>query len=126
MFTAISAVKFAVSGVVGIGAGKIARTVIANNVDPQNLLDKITTVAGAWAIGGLVATAAKDHSDKTIDEVYEGVSKIVSSFKVAAKLDRISRNQSTFEQEGLDPTQYVKEADGKWHPIKTEEPAPAA
>lgn len=118
MFNALSATKFVISGVVGIGAGKIVRSIIANNISAETLIDKITSVAGAWAIGGMVATASKNYTDEAIDDFYNAVSKIVYGMKDQAKLNRINRGESTFEKEGLDQLLYVKEADGKWHPKK--------
>lgn len=122
MFNATSALnltKFVVSGVVGLGAGKIAKSIIANNVSAETLVDKVTTVAGAWAIGGMVATAAKNHTDKTIDDTYGYISKIVDRVKLNEKLNRINAETSTFEQEGLDRKNFVQDLKTKkWTAVK--------
>lgn len=128
MFNALSAVKitkFVVSGVVGIGAGKIAKSIIANNVSAETLLDKVTTVAGAWAIGGMVASAAKDYTDKSIDDAYATVSKVVDRIKLNEKLNRINNKTSTFEAEGLDKKNFVADVEtGRWTAFKVfDEPA---
>ena len=124
-FNALSAVKFVVSGVVGIGAGKIAKSIIVNNMNAETLIDKVTTVAGAWAIGGMVAGAAKDYTDETIDETYAFTDKVMDAMKIRTKLNRIDRNESTFEKEGLDPSQYTKNDKGRWEPTKNKTDQPA-
>jgi hypothetical protein len=117
-FNVLSSVKIVVSGIVGIGAGKIAKDIITNQINPETLIDKVTTVAGAWAIAGMVADASKNYTDKAIDDVYGYGVKIVDRVKDQQKLNRIDRDESTFEKEGLDPALYRKGAGGKWKPLR--------
>lgn len=124
MFNALSAVKFVVSGVVGIGAGKIVKNVITNNVTVDTLLEKVTTVAGAWAIGAMAAQASKDFTDKTIDETYAALSEVLGKIKVNEKLRRINKKVSTFEAEGLDKKDFVADVEtGKWSPKEPIKPS---
>lgn len=106
---ALSAVKFVASGVVGIGAGKIVGKIIKNNVSPETLIDKVTVVSASWVISGIVTTATKKYTNEMIDETYNGVVGIVDKFKLDAKLGRISRGESTFETEGLNSADYIKD-----------------
>lgn len=105
-FSKLSAVKLVVSGVVGIGAGKIAKDIIKNNINPETLIDKVTTVAGAWALGGMVAKAAKKYTDEVIDDTAAAVTEQIDKFKLQQKLARIDRGESTFENEGLNAADY--------------------
>lgn len=120
MFNALTAAKFVVSGVVGIGAGKIVAGVIKNNIKPSSVIDKVTMVAGAWAISGIVAKASKKYTDESIDECYNFATEQINIFKTDAKLGRIQRNESTFEKEGLDPEDFVQDPiTKKWSKITT-------
>lgn len=108
-------IKFAVSGAVGIGASKIVGKIIAANVTPETLFDKITMAGGAWALGGMASKATKKYTDGTIDDVAKVVEKQVDNFKESSKLGRIDRKESTFEKEDLDPTDYVLlKSSGLW------------
>lgn len=114
MFSALSAVKFAVTGVVGIGTGKIVGAIIKNNVSPETLVDKTSIAAATWAISGLVTTTAKAYTDKTIDQVHGFGVGMVKRFKVDGALGRINRKESTFEKEGLDPMEFMMDDSKKW------------
>lgn len=114
MFNALSAVKFAVSGVVGIGTGKIVSAVIKNNVSPESLIDKVTIVAASWTLSGVVTTAAKKYTNEMIDEVYNGVKNGLNDFKHSAALRRINAGESTWEDEGLDQNDYRMDSFGIW------------
>lgn len=114
MFNALTAVKFAVSGIVGIGTGKIVGGVIKNNISPETLIDKVTVTAAAWVIGAMATKATKTHTDEMIDEVYEGVTKVYRETQDKNKLSRINAGTSTWEKEGLDRDDYVMNADAVW------------
>lgn len=117
MFNALSVAKLAVSGVVGLGTGKIVGAVIKNHVSPETLIDKVTITAASWVIGAMATKATKDATGEMIDETYEGVVGGIKQFKLAQKLNRINSKTSTFEAEGLDEGDFVlNAANGKWEP----------
>lgn len=119
MFNALTAVKFVTAGVVGIGTGKIVSSVIKNNVAaPDSIFDKVSMISASWVIGGIVSTATKKFTNEMIDDTYQAGVTIVEKFKLDAKLGRINRHESTFEQEGLKPSDFVSDDNGKWSPIK--------
>ncbi len=114
-FNALTAIKFGVSAIVGMGTGKIVAKVIKEHAPMDTLIDKVTVTAAAWAISGMAVTATKKYTNETIDQTAETIATVVEKVKTNAKLSRINRNESTFEAEGLDETLFVKEADGMWH-----------
>ena len=116
MFNALSVVKFAVSGVVGIGTGKIVHSVIRNHVTPETLVDKVSIISAGWVIAAMATKATKEHSDEIISDTYDSVVKIVDQFKKKAQLDRINKGQSTFETEGLNKEDFEMDAEGAWTP----------
>jgi hypothetical protein len=67
--TKIEVTKNVVSFVVGIGTSQIVKTVIKNNVQPENLIEKITVTAGAVVLGSMVADASRKYTDDKIDEL---------------------------------------------------------
>ena len=67
--TAVTAVKFAVSGIVGIGTTKIVRTIIDNNIEPETTKDKVTVGAASIVVGMAAADYTKSYTDTTIDEI---------------------------------------------------------
>lgn len=116
-FSKLGLVKMAVSGVVGVGTGKIVGKIIKNNITPETLIDKITVGAAAWTIGGIATEATKKYTSEMIDDIYNAGTEIVEMLKMNQKLGRINRNESTFEQEGLDPLNFRRKATtGKWEP----------
>lgn len=67
-FTKLDIVKLVANVVVGVGAAKITKMVIENNIDePEKLRDELTVKAGSLAIGGLVSSAASDYVEEKID-----------------------------------------------------------
>jgi hypothetical protein len=69
--------KFATKITVGIGAGKIAADVIANNTRvPTTKIDKITMWAGGFVIGMMFSEAVEKYALKTIDEIIEQVNEL--------------------------------------------------
>lgn len=60
--------KTAVNFIVGAGVSKIASDIIRNNSKPQSVTDTITTVAGGFVLGSMVADAATKYVSTTIDE----------------------------------------------------------
>jgi hypothetical protein len=118
-FDKIKLVKFVASSIVGLGTGKIVGRIIKNNITPETLIEKVTVTAAAWVIAGVVTKATKQYTDETIDDLVENVTGIIDKIKTAEKLTRVSKGQSTFEDEGLDPNQYEKNDSGKWVRIPT-------
>jgi hypothetical protein len=108
-FSKISLVKMVASGIVGMGASKIAGQIIKNNVAaPTNLIERVMLAAGAWGIGGIVAQSSRDHTNDVVDKTVSAISKIINDMKNDAKLSRINKGTSTFEAEGLDETKFEK------------------
>lgn len=52
-----------------LGAGKITHTIIKNNVDVDKPADKVTVAVGSYALGGVVARAARNQIGEQVDEV---------------------------------------------------------
>lgn len=70
--------KKIVTGAVGFGTTKIIRTIIANEVRPEKLLDKIVVTAGAIAVSSMIADQTRDYTDAKIEEMVEAVKKIMA------------------------------------------------
>ena len=69
----LNTIKLVTSTIVGLGATKIVTTIIKNNVDPQTTVDIVTVTAGSFVIGGMVADASKQYTDKTIDQIADAI-----------------------------------------------------
>lgn len=120
-FSKIGAIKMVVSGIVGMGASRIAGQIIKNNVTaPTNLLEKVALMAGTWAIGGIIAERSRKHTDDAIDQVVGIVKKVQEGVQTDIKLNRINKETSTFEDEGLNAEDFEKNVAGKWVRIKKE------
>jgi hypothetical protein len=66
--------------------------------------------------------AAKKYTDAQIDSVVEFTTEWVNHQKYAAAMDRIQKKVSTFEDEGLDPKDYVRDTTtGLWKRVMVEE-----
>lgn len=119
-FNALTVAKFVVSGVVGIGTGKIVGKVIKTHVTPETLIDKVTVTAAAWVIGAIATERTKTYTNDMIDDVVQQGSRVVNDVKLSGKLGRINRQQSSFEEEGLDRTEFERNPNnGRWQKIKT-------
>lgn len=59
--------------VVGVGSGTITKSIIENNVHAERIDQQVCVAAASVAIGGAVADAAGNHTDKMIDELIEAV-----------------------------------------------------
>ena len=65
-------VKLIANTIVGIGAYGITRQVIDNNTDePESKTQVVLHEAGSVAVAGLVADAASDRVNNTIDELFD-------------------------------------------------------
>uniref|UniRef100_A0AAU8GPN8 Holin n=1 Tax=Gordonia phage Petito TaxID=3158876 RepID=A0AAU8GPN8_9CAUD len=69
----LNTIKLVTSTIVGLGTTKIVTTIIKNNVDPQTAVDAVTITAGSFVIGGMVADASKQYTDKTIDNIADAI-----------------------------------------------------
>lgn len=126
-FNALTVAKYAVSAIVGLGTKKIVVNVIKNNVLPTSPIEKATVTAAAWVISAMVTEATQKYTDEGIDKTAGFVTKIVDQVKLANKLTRIGRKESTFEKEGLDPEDFVQDPiTKKWSPIEVVEPEPVS
>lgn len=67
----INFVKKTVNFVVAIGTGKIISDIIENNTNPETATDKVTYMAGSYALAGLVAHETSSYTDRKIDELVE-------------------------------------------------------
>lgn len=123
-FDKIKIVKFVATGIVGMGTGKIVGRIIKNNITPETLIEKVTVTAAAWVISAVITKATKGFVDEQIDDAVETVSTIVEKVKLAEKLGRINKDQSTFEKEGLDENDFVRhEKTQRW--VKKPDPIEA-
>jgi hypothetical protein len=64
----IKVVKFATNLVVGAGTTKIVHAIISNNVQPENIIDKVVIYAGTAALTGLTVQRSKEYTGAKIDE----------------------------------------------------------
>lgn len=69
----LNTIKLVTSTIVGLGTTKIITTIIKNNVDPQTAVDAVTITAGSFVLGGMVADASKQYTDKTIDNIADAI-----------------------------------------------------
>lgn len=113
-FNKIAVAKFLASAVVGIGTGKIVGKIIKNNIQPETLLDKVTVTAAAWVIAAIATERTKKYTDDTIDSVVKSTNDAIYKIKTTQKLGRISRGESTFEDEGLKESDFTKNDKGGW------------
>lgn len=61
--------KTVVTFVVGAGTSKIVKTIIKNNVQPENLTDSITVTTGSIVLGSMVADVSQKYTSAKIDEI---------------------------------------------------------
>lgn len=114
-FNPVTVTKFVATGIVGIGTGKIVGKVIKAHVQPETLIEKVTVTAASWVLSAVMTKATKEYTNEAIDEVVEKVTEVVGKIKQGNKLAKINRGESTFEDEALNPMDYVKdEATGKY------------
>ena len=65
---AIAIVKKTVTTIVGIGTTKIIHDMIENNVDTDNVYQKVTVGSASVAIGYAVSETTSNYTDRKIDE----------------------------------------------------------
>jgi len=62
-------VKRATTVIVGFGISKIVNGVVANNTDPERILEKVSITAGSYVVGAMIADATRSFTDSKIDSV---------------------------------------------------------
>jgi hypothetical protein len=67
--TKIEIAKRVLATAASLGSGKIVHEIVKNNVTTTTQLETVTVAVGSFAIGGAVANVAKDHMNRTVDEV---------------------------------------------------------
>lgn len=125
-FSKLDVAKFVVSGIVGMGTGKIVSSIIKSHVTPANLIDKVTIVAASWAISGIAAERTKGYTDEVIDRVVSSTDEYIAHYKLQMKLARVNSGASTLEKEGLTATNFRKNEEGKWEKVDEETKEPVS
>lgn len=64
----IAVTKNVLNIMTSLGTGAIVHQTIRNNVDPTNLIQKITIPVASYVLAGLVANASSSHMDAMVDE----------------------------------------------------------
>jgi hypothetical protein len=78
---AIAITKKIVTTIVGIGTTKIIHDMIENNVDTDNVYQKVTVGSASVAIGYAVSETTSNYTDRKIDEIVELWNKHVTNRK---------------------------------------------
>lgn len=82
----IAIVKTATTLVVGRCVSSVITTVLTNNLDtPEGRKQELELKVASWAIGGMVASAARTYTDKRIDGIVKMHDKIQDRIKNAPK-----------------------------------------
>lgn len=66
--TKLEAAKTAAKIVVGFGTATIVKTIISNNVQTDDLPNKVAVAAGSFVLGSMVADLAARYTDAKIEE----------------------------------------------------------
>lgn len=67
----IELTKIVVSTVVGVGATRITKQIIANNTEQNTMTDKVTMTSGSVVAGAMAAKATGEYTDSLVDKLYE-------------------------------------------------------
>lgn len=65
----IAFAKNAVSLIVGTGTAKIVSSIISNNTNPENVVDKVTMTSASLVLGAMVADVTRRYTDAKIDQI---------------------------------------------------------
>ena len=65
----LTAAKLVARIIVGSGTTTISNSIIKNNVDPANAIEKISVAVASVVVGSMASEAAKSHTDAKIDAV---------------------------------------------------------
>jgi hypothetical protein len=114
--------KMVISGVVGIGTGKIITTMIKTHVRPHitspTIIDKVTITAATLVISAIATERTKIYTNDMIDDLAKQAGDVIAQLKLQQKLDRVNSGKSTLEKEGLTSVTLRKNDEGKWEQIK--------
>lgn len=113
-FSTLGVVKVVVSGIVGIGTGKIVGKIIKDHVQPVTLIEKVTVIGASWAIGAFASEKMKKYTDEQVDSIVESFTSVKDKVKENLTLTKVNRGEQTFEESGLDPAKYHLNSEGKW------------
>jgi hypothetical protein len=75
--TKLEIAKSAAKFIVGAGTATIVRTIISNNVTPEDITQKVTVTAGSIVLGSLVADVTSSYTGAKIDEIADWYNKNV-------------------------------------------------
>lgn len=67
--TKLEITKSAVKLIVASGTATIVRTIVKNNVQPDDITAKVTVTASSVVLGMMVADAASQYTGARIDEI---------------------------------------------------------
>lgn len=67
--TKLEITKTVAKTIVGIGASKIAHSIIKNNVSPDGITDQVTIGAGSFVVGMIVSDVTAKYTETKIDEI---------------------------------------------------------
>lgn len=81
----VAIVKKIVSTIVGIGTAKIVNDIVENNVDTDNVYQKVTVKSASVAIGYAVSEQTSEYTDRKIDEAIAFWKKHVTDRKNSAE-----------------------------------------
>lgn len=75
--------KRAVAIVAAYGAGTVTKSVIANNVQTDNILVKIPVAVASHVLAGLVGMVAAAEAERRMDEFYASYDEVKLKFQEA-------------------------------------------
>jgi hypothetical protein len=75
---AVTVTKFVAGMLVGIGVSEIVKSIVNNNVTPEDTADKVFVTAGRWGLSAFVADMTVNHTETIIDNGAKFLSRIFS------------------------------------------------
>lgn len=78
--------KFVTNGVVTVGVGRIANSIIANNISPEKASHKVEVIAGTVVLCGIVKDASRTYTDAKIDSYIAAWNKIKNRVEEPAEV----------------------------------------
>lgn len=86
-------VKTVTTFAVGAGSAKIIASVIANNVTPKTMIDRITMSSASVVMGMMVGDLTKTYTSNKIDEIASVISQVKSQVE-----ENIEKNSSDISE----------------------------
>ncbi len=71
MSNKIQITKAIVGAIVRFGTGSIVYAIVRNNTTPESAFEKISIPAGSFVLGGIASDAARQYSERMIDDLVE-------------------------------------------------------